>query len=223
MGSLLFDLDGTLIDSAPSIVFALNQVFDDAGYAPVAVDAVKPLLAGDAMKLVTALIAGQDRQISEEENSLLTERFLEIYKDNPAQDAALYPDTLEVLQHFQDAGYAMAICTNKPSITADPVLEVFALGRYFDAVVCGDQTKFKKPDGRHVLETIAAIDGDPRRAVMIGDSGNDIYAAHDAGVASIWATFGYGLEKFEDLQPTASVKNLVELPGVIADLAQDSA
>lgn len=218
MRSLLFDLDGTLIDSAPSIVFALNDVFDDTGYAPVSVDAVKPLLAGDAMKLVAALIADQGREISESMNSILTKRFLEMYKANPAQDAALYPGALNVLHHFQDAGHSMAICTNKPSITADPVLEVFELGGFFDAVICGDQTKFKKPDGRHVLETAAAIKGKTDTAVMIGDSGNDIYAAHDAGVASVWAAFGYGLETLEDLRPTATINALDELPAVIADL-----
>lgn len=219
MRSLIFDLDGTLIDSAPSIVFALNDVFADAGYAPVEVDAVKPLLAGDAMKLVGALIAGQDREISNKENTLLTQRFLEMYKSNPAQDAALYPSAIEVLRHFKDSGHPMAICTNKPSITADPVLVAFELGKYFDEVICGNQTEFKKPDGRHVLETAAAIGGDPTQAVMIGDSGNDIYAAHDAGVISVWASFGYGQEKVEDLRPTATINNLSELPGVIADLS----
>ena len=112
----------------------------------------------------------------------------------------------------------MAICTNKPSITAAPVLAVFDLGGFFDAVICGDQTEFKKPDGRHVLETAVAIGGDATHAVMIGDSGNDIYAAHDAGVTSVWAAFGYGLEKVEDLRPTATINHLSELPGVIADL-----
>jgi len=219
MRSLLFDLDGTLIDSAPSIVFALNNVFADAGYAPVEVDAVKPLLAGDAMKLVRALIAVQDREISDDENAVLTDRFLKTYKANPAQDAALYPGAIDVLQHFQNAGHPMAICTNKPSITADPVLAAFELGRFFDAVICGDQTAFKKPDGRHVVETAAAIGSDVAQAVMIGDSGNDIYAAHDAGVTSVWAAFGYGLEKIEDLRPTATINKLSDLPGVIADLA----
>ena len=218
MRSLLFDLDGTLIDSAPSIVFALNDVFADAGFGPVDVDAVKPLLAGDAMKLVRTLIAEQHRKISDDENSVLTKRFLETYKANPARDAALYPGALDVLQHFREAGHPMAICTNKPSITAAPVLAVFDLGGFFDAVICGDQTEFKKPDGRHVLETAVAIGGDPTHAVMIGDSGNDIYAAHDAGVTSVWAAFGYGLEKVEDLRPTATINHLSELPGVIADL-----
>lgn len=219
MKSLLFDLDGTLIDSAPSIVYALNDVFDAAGYAPVEVDAVKPLLAGDAMKLVAALIAGQDREISEDENIVLTQRFLETYKANPAEDAVLYPDALEILQFFKTTGHAMAICTNKPSITAEPVLSVFGLNAYFDAVICGDQTEFKKPDGRHILETAAAVGSDRAQAIMIGDSGNDIYAAHDAGVASVWAAFGYGHEKVEDLKPTATITSLHELPGVVADLA----
>ena len=77
--TILFDLDGTLIDSARSIVFALNDVFADAGFGPVDVDAVKPLLAGDAMKLVRTLIAEQHRKISDDENSVLTKRFLETY------------------------------------------------------------------------------------------------------------------------------------------------
>ena len=218
MQSLLFDLDGTLIDSAPSIVFAINDVFDDAGYAPVEANVVKPLLAGDAMKLVGALIAQQGREISDDENAVLTQRFLETYKANPARAAVLYPGAISVLQHFRETGRRMAICTNKPTITADPVMQAFELGGYFDAVVCGDQTAFKKPDGRHVLETIAAIEGDVARTVMIGDSGNDIYAAHNAGVTSVWASFGYGLERVEDLRPTATITTLAQLPDVVADL-----
>ena len=216
--SLLFDLDGTLIDSAPSIVYALNDVFDAAGYTRVEVDAVKPLLAGDAMKLVAALIAGQDREISEDENVVLTERFLQTYKANPAKDAALFPGAIKMLQFFKEAGHAMAICTNKPSITADPVLLAFELNPYFDAVICGDQTKYKKPDGRHVLETAAAVGSERSQAIMIGDSGNDIFAAHDAGVTSVWAAFGYGLEKVEDLKPAATITSLHELPDVVAGL-----
>ena len=217
--SLLFDLDGTLIDSAPSIVYALNDVFNGAGYAPVDVEAVKPLLAGDAMKLVAALIAGQDREISEDENVVLTERFLRTYKANPAEDAALFPGAMNMLQHFKEAGHAMAICTNKPSITADPVLSVFGLNTYFDAVICGDQTNFKKPDGRHILETIAAVGSKRSQAIMIGDSGTDIFAAHDAGVTSVWAAFGYGLATADDLKPTATITSLDELPDVVAALA----
>lgn len=218
MTSVIFDLDGTLIDSAPSIVFALNHVFDKAGYAAVTSDAVKPLLAGDAMKLVGTLIADQGQTIAEDENADLTHQFLETYKAHPAQDAALYPGALSILDHFKTAGHKLAICTNKPSITAAPVLEIFNLVSYFDATVCGDQTAFKKPDGRHILETIHAMDGDASDAIMIGDSGNDIYAAHDAGVASIWASFGYGLERVEDMKPTATVDELHQLPGIIADL-----
>lgn len=219
MRDILFDLDGTLIDSAPSIVFALNRIFDDAGYEAVHVDAVKPLLAEDAMKLVGTLIAQQGRDIGEEQNSELTRRFLETYKSHPAQDAALYPGAISVLGHLKDAGSRMAICTNKPSITAAPVLETFGLNAYFDVVVCGDQTKFKKPDGRHVLETIEAMGGDVAKSVMIGDSGNDIFAAHDAGVRSVWAAFGYGQERVEDLNPTSTIDGLDQLPDIIAALS----
>ena len=219
MKSLLFDLDGTLIDSAPSIVFALNKVFVDAGYARTEVDKVQPLLAGDANKLVRTLIEQQHRKLSEADNKALTNTFLETYKFNPAQDAALYPNAIKILDYFHKKGYPMAICTNKPSITADPVLDAFGLRSYFGAVICGDQAKFKKPDGRHVLETVQALGGKANDAVMIGDSGNDIYAAHDAGVTSVWAAFGYGLEKIEDLKPTVSINALDELPGVIARLA----
>lgn len=218
MKSLLFDLDGTLIDSAPSIVYSLNKVFDEAGYASVDATVVKPLLAGDAMKLVKILIHNQGKDIGDNENAELTAQFLETYKANPAQDAVLYPHAIEILDHFRDTGHALAICTNKPSITADPVLQTFGLARYFDAVICGDQTRFKKPDGRHVLETINAMDGNVDRSVMIGDSGNDIFAAHDAGVRSVWAAFGYGLERVEDLKPTATIDSLEQLPDVIAAL-----
>lgn len=222
MANILFDLDGTLIDSAPSIVYALNRVFDAAGYDAVHVDAVKPLLAGDAMKLVGTLVAQQNRTSDEAQNADLTRSFLETYKAHPAEDAALYPDALSILEHFKHAGHPMAICTNKPSITADPVLRTFDLSGYFDAVICGDQTEFKKPDGRHILETVDALGGDAASAVMVGDSGNDIYAAHDAGVASVWVTFGYGLERVEDLKPTATIDHLIDLPTVIDNLGAGS-
>jgi len=141
---------------------------------------------------------------------------LRIYAENPIQDTIVFPGVLDVLNKLRDDGVPMALCTNKPKITTMPVLDAFGLTQYFPVVLCGDEVTHRKPDGRHVLDTLKLLGGDPAKAVMVGDSENDILAAQDANVATICVSFGYCHMPFEDLKPTVLIDSFDKFADALA-------
>lgn len=170
-----------------------------------------PILMKRAIEATGAAMDG--RTINE-----LTTTFLEDYAHNPVVDTKVFPGVFEVLQALKNRGAALAICTNKPSVTADPVLDLLGLSEHFDAIVCGDQVVNKKPHGDHIMETIRAVSGNPTRAVMVGDSENDIDAARHAGVLSVAVTFGYSLVPHGELGADVLIDDFSTLPGAIDSL-----
>lgn len=205
--AVLFDLDGTLIDSAPGVAWSLNKALDAEGRAPLTVERVKELVGKGAVHLIADALDDEGGSDDPDQATRLKDAFLQIYSENPVQDTAVFPGVMDMLESLQARGIPMALCTNKPDITTRPVLQAFDFERFFPVVLCGDVAKYKKPDGRHVLETAALINADPVRAVMVGDSENDIYAAHDAGVASVCVTFGYCHEPFDVLNPSVLINS----------------
>jgi len=123
-----------------------------------------------------------------------------------------------VLAQLRDDSVPMALCTNKPRKTTLPVLDAFGLTPFFPVVLCGDDVVNRKPDGRHVLDTLKALGNDPAAAVMVGDSENDILAAQDAGVANICVSFGYCHMPFEDLKPTVLIDSYREFPDALSSI-----
>lgn len=217
---VLFDLDGTLVDSAPGITAALNRALDAHGFRQTDVQAVAPLLGGDAKLLVRRVVGGNGEDLSEEDNVAVRDMFLNLYSSAPAEGSRLFPDALETLAVLKDAGCRLGLCTNKPTKTGVPVLGAFGLAPLFDAVSFGDTGPHKKPDGRHVLATLAMLDADAGKAdaVMIGDAANDILAANDAGVRSVLVEFGYDRDAALQARPTKVIGTLAEVPGVLAQI-----
>ncbi len=187
-GTLIFDLDGTLVDSVPDLAAALNRLlarrhlarFDDA--------AVTRMVGDGAAALVSRAFAA--RAVAEDTAAL--PEFLADYTAHAAVATRPYPDVAEILAKLAAEGWRMAVCTNKPEVAARAVLGALGLDHWFVAVGGGDSFPTRKPDPAHLLATLAAADGDPARAVMIGDHHNDVVAARNAGVASIFAAWGYG-------------------------------
>ncbi len=209
-GAFLFDLDGTLVDSVPGIAWSMNRALSEAGHAPLSLDEVRGLIGRNADEIVTHALSRTGGTPDPEEVKRVTSSFLQTYSENPAKDTVLFPGAIGVLERLAGEGAPMAICTNKPRKTTMPVLDVFDLGRFFPVIRCGDDVPHRKPDGRHIYMTLDDMNRTANDAVMVGDSENDILAAHDAGVPSICVTFGYSRVPFEELKPTALIGSFAE-------------
>ena len=190
--AVLFDLDGTLVDSAPDLTLAANKMLSALGYPQVNCTQVKGWVGDGVRSLVlralTAIVGDVPDESLIEQGYGLFQRY---YAESVYQDSTLYLGVHETLQTLKSSGLALACVTNKPSRFTKPVLEKSGLTRFFSAVVSGDDLSLKKPDPAP-LEFAAEQLGVPLTAcVLVGDSINDIRAAGAAGIPVLWATYGY--------------------------------
>ena len=220
--AILFDLDGTLIDSAPGVTWSLNKALDAEGRANLSVDRVKDLVGKGAVHLVADALKDTGGMDSDAQRDRVKDTFLQIYSENPVQDTIVFPGVMDTLETLNDAGMPISLCTNKPRITTMPVLDIFDLTRFFPTIVCGDDVKHSKPDGRHLHDTLTAMGMAGKTAIMVGDSENDILAAHDAGMASICVSFGYCHMPYDELKPTVLIDHFSEFSEAFASLQKES-
>ena len=155
--TVVFDLDGTLIDSAPDVAAALNRVLAEDGRRTLALAEVQQLVGEGARPLIRRAWAATGPTVAESEVDDLLARYLEQYRARPADHTVIYEGVRSVLEQLQARGLALAICTNKPSGMTRLVLAELDLARHFQAVVGGDDSAFPKPDGRHILDTLARL------------------------------------------------------------------
>ncbi|UXS01451.1 HAD family hydrolase [Agrobacterium tumefaciens] len=201
----IFDLDGTLVDTATDLVSSLNYTIAAAGLAPVTYNDLTHLVGQGARVMIKRAFALRETPLSEDEVEPLYERFIAHYKHEMPGESRPYPGIVETLESLAAAGITLAVCTNKTEVLALPLLEKLDLTKYFAAITCGDTFEYRKPDPRHILGTIAKAGGDPLRSVMVGDSINDILAARNAEVPSIGVTFGYTDVPMSELDPTVII------------------
>ncbi len=186
MRAVVFDLDGTLIDSEPDIRGALNRLLAERGLAPLPATIVTKMIGDGVRVLVERGLAhyGQPATAAD------VAAYLADYEAHAVDETAVYPGIPQALAALRQAGHALAVCTNKPAAAAREVLELLGLETFFSVVTGGDSTPYRKPDPRHLAATLAALGTDD--AIMIGDHANDMAAAHGLGVPSIFAEWGYG-------------------------------
>jgi phosphoglycolate phosphatase len=207
MRAVIFDLDGTLIDSDPDILAALNRVLVAHGRAVLSRDEIKLMIGDGAKVLVERAFAARGGVGGDVELAA----FLEDYNANAVVETVPYPGIMEALEILSAAKHPLGVCTNKPEIAARSILAQLGLERFFTVVTGGDSTPYRKPDPRHLGATLAALGAET--AVMIGDHINDISAAKGLGVPSIFVTWGYG-----KAQGSHVVDHPAELPGLIAQM-----
>lgn len=213
---LLFDLDGTLVDTLPDLTNALNEVLRECGHEPLSPSQVKPMI-GDGMP--TLLARGfAARNAGATEAVAMQPRFIEIYEGGATDLSRPYPGVPETLAALRRAGYRTAVCTNKPQQATQTVLSGMGLGALFDGVAGGDRYPVRKPDPGHLLNLIAELGGDPRRTAMIGDSENDAASAHAAGLPLILMRYGYARIDPAELAPQRVLDRFDELAGALAAL-----
>ncbi|HEX3996556.1 MAG TPA: phosphoglycolate phosphatase [Acetobacteraceae bacterium] len=186
--TLLLDLDGTLVDTAPDICAALNRLMRSRGLAQFTLAETAAMIGDGVAVLVQRALAARGLR----PDDVAVAEFGRDYAAHVAEASRPFPGVTEFLQEHADAGWRMAVCTNKPEAAARQLLDDMGLARMLPVVGGGDSFPVRKPDPAHLLATLRLAGGDPSASVMVGDHANDVAAAHGAGVKSIFVTWGYG-------------------------------
>ena len=207
---VVFDLDGTLIDSAPDIVANLNEVLVRRGVEPFAPDAVRSMIGGGAMKLLERAWRALDRDPPDALSEQYQE-FITAYSARPTEHTTPFPGAEEVLLRLRDAGVAVGLCTNKPEAITRRILDDYGWTSHFAAVIGGDTTPERKPDPTPMSAALNAMNVSPGEAVMVGDSAPDVGAARAVGAACILVSFGYSRVPIGELGGDAVVDDLCEV------------
>jgi phosphoglycolate phosphatase len=221
--ALIFDLDGTLIDSALDVCASVNRVLAGMGRRELTLEESKDMIGWGGRVLLEKALAKTGDAGTPEDTDHALEAFLTTYADHPADHTTVFPGVIEALESLKAVGVKMAICTNKPMATTTPVLEAMGLNGFFDVVSCGDAVPHKKPDGRHVLHCVEQLGATPETTIMVGDSENDIRAAIDAGVRSVCVTFGYAHVPLEEIGADALIDHFDDLAGALVGISKAAA
>ena len=221
--TLVFDLDGTLVETAPDLHAALNHTLASKGLGPVSMDTIRMMIGDGAKALIRKGLSFHNEIIDEAEiDTVLWPLFLAHYEANITRLSAPFEDCITCLEGLKSAGATLAVCTNKAQGLAEQVLEGLDLEAYFAATVGGDALAIKKPDGQHIAETIARAGGTVERAIMIGDSQTDEKAARDIGLPFVFVSFGYGTLSDQPYDRLQSVDHFRDLERALITLAQQT-
>jgi len=216
---LVFDLDGTLIDTAPDLIDTLNVVFAREGLAAVPFKTGRKLIGGGARTMIARAVETEDRALNPMQLERLYADFIAHYAAHIADRSRPFPGLLDALDELSARGHRFAVCTNKLERLSVLLLRQLGLIDRF-VVVCGQDTfGIQKPDPDILLRTIAAAGGHSDRAIMIGDSETDIRTAKAAGVPVIAVDFGYTSVPVEELRPDRVISHFAQLPEAVAALA----
>lgn len=219
MRTVIFDLDGTLADTSGDLIAAANVCFVDMGFGELLdpdKDAATALRGGRAMLTLglARLNRSQDNEVLDRYYPLL----LSAYKGAIDVHTVLYPGAMDAVERLKSLGYGVGICTNKPQVLADILLQRLGVRDAFDSMIGADTLAVRKPDPEPLREAARRAGGDPARCVLIGDSDTDRNTARAAGVPSVLVTFGPAGGDMAALRPEALLDDFADLPGVVQRL-----
>lgn len=216
--TIVFDLDGTLIDTAPDLIDTLNVVFAREGLPPVPYETARNLIGGGARMMIARGIEAEGRTLVPAELERLFQDFLVHYSEHIADRSRPFPGLTDALDALATYGACFAVCTNKVEYLSVLLLKQLGLAHRF-AVICGQDTfGMQKPDPEVLRRTVAAAGGTLRNAIMIGDSATDIRTARAAGIPVIAVDFGYTDRPVSELGPDRIISRFAELPAAVAEL-----
>jgi len=213
---ILFDLDGTLIDSAPDLARALNTMMLELGSATHELESITQWIGNGAQMLVKrALLGRRDVEEASVDQALFEKAmklFMHYYRDYPAEKTYPYAGVLQALDVLQERGYTLAIVTNKPYVFIAPILQKLAMAQHFIYTVGGDSLPLKKPDPSPLLHACEYLDTPVAQSVMVGDTSNDMLAARAAGMDSIAVSYGYSYgEDIRSYRPNTVIAHFSEI------------
>jgi phosphoglycolate phosphatase len=210
---VIFDLDGTLIDSAADLAVAINTMLAGYGRDPLAVAEVRRMVGDGVAMLVARALAARD--CTPAEAAAAERTFMRHYESGATTLTTVFPGAAEALQALQAAGIPLAVCTNKPARAAAAVLAGLGLGKYFARVIAGDSLPFRKPDPRVVVALLEAFSARPESSLFVGDSEVDAATASAADVPFVLMKHGYRRGPVEAIRCRAALENFAELPALL--------
>lgn len=221
--SLVFDLDGTLVETAPDLHAALNHTLATKSLAPVPLETIRQMIGDGAKAMIRKGLGHHGAPIDETEiDERLWPTFIDHYLANITRHSVPFENSVETLAQLQDAGAILSVCTNKAQHLAEEVLNGLNLASYFAATVGGDALPTKKPDGTHILETVRRSGGDTGRAIMIGDSQIDERAARHAKLPFVFVSFGYGSLSDQPYDSLRSIDHWRDMQQALKELASQT-
>lgn len=187
--AIIFDLDGTLVDSARDLLDAMNTLLAEEGLRQIGLDEVKSMIGDGVPKLVERALIATGGDLTRHRELVL--RFLDIYKDNAARHTEAYPGVRETLEILRRRGLLLGVVTNKPYAATVSILEALGLNGFFGAVIGGDTLPERKPHPAPILKALERLGVAPEAALMVGDNYHDVQAARAAGTKAFAVTYGY--------------------------------
>ncbi len=218
--AIVFDLDGTLVDTAPDLLSALNAVLTAEGHTAVVPSDLRHIVGHGAKAMFEHALLRTGAPVAPDRMKSLTERFLAYYRDHIADDSRPFPRVPETLAALAGEGALLGICTNKAQELTELLLDSLDLTAHFGSIVGGSRTPYAKPDPRHVMEVVTQLKGVREGAIMIGDSGIDVAAARAAGIPIIAMSYGYTPVPAHELGADAVTDDFAELPSLISRLVR---
>jgi phosphoglycolate phosphatase len=221
MLTIVFDLDGTLIDTAPDLIDTLNIVLAQEGLPAIPYATARNMIGGGAKVLIERALAAEGRAANEIDR--LYKAFIAHYAAHIADRSRPFPKLEATLEGLTAAGYRLAVCTNKLEWLSVRLLQTLKLTQHFAAICGRDTFEVQKPDPEIFRRTVLRAGGEPARAIMVGDSKTDIRTARAAKVPVVAVDFGYTEVPIETLDPDRIISSFAELPAAIVELTAQRA
>jgi len=225
--TVLFDLDGTLVDTAPDLMLAHNYVMKKFGYDERELSYIKKLAGGGSKKMLRksmheiAELSGKIKKTDEKVEEEMTKEFINFYSKNINIESKLITGTLEFLNWCKKNSISMAVCTNKQEHLSIDLLKKIKIYHFFDYVAGGNTFNYNKPNPRHLTDTVEIIGGSIKKTIMIGDSETDSGAAQAANIPFVLIEGGYTEKKINQIYHNHSAKSFVGLEKIIETYLYD--
>jgi phosphoglycolate phosphatase len=216
--TVVFDLDGTLVDTAPDLISALNYVLDREGMPPVPLHSARNMIGAGVRKLIERGLELEGREASPSDITRLTDDFVAYYAEHIADGSRPFEGLETALDDLLARGYRFAVCTNKLEWLSKLLLDRLGLSARFAAICGADTFGVSKPDPAILRQTVARAGGDIASAIMVGDAGTDIGVARRAAIPVIGVSFGYSEVPIADLKPDRLIHHMNELPSAVESL-----
>jgi phosphoglycolate phosphatase len=215
---VVFDLDGTLVDTAPDLISALNYVLDREGLPPVPMQAARNMIGAGARKLIERGLEVAGRAVTQDELARMTRDFIDYYAEHIADASRPFEGLEGALDDLERSGYRFAVCTNKLEWLSKLLLDRLGLSARFSAICGADTFGVAKPDPVILRETVARAGGVLSGTIMVGDAGPDVGVARRAGIPVIGVEFGYTDVPIAELKPDRLIGHMKDLPAAVESL-----